>query len=275
MKETTRRNNAWEKEDIRELLEFINIRKEQGVILDNICEQYREAHPERTNLSSHNIKAVYYRYKNIIDKNDNIEHTSYADWTDEEIAVLKTAIQEKDPQKSLGSMFVELSEKIDRSPESIRQQYYKIVRKVQRKKAEMPKVFDSKEMYDFLQSFNTMVLRELQSKIEMIVFSKKKTEQFDIIPTEIVITSLNIDDAESVYNYFDQMNINELNTIITEIEIILLDRQEKIDRMNPNKEKAKQKRNYTTKEVYDLFSNLSANELEKISVIIEIMKNNK
>lgn len=272
MAETTRKNNSWEKEDIRELLNFIILKKSQGMVLDAICEEYRANHPERTNLSSSNIKAIYYRYKDILDKNDNAEYTSYTDWSEEEIEVLKTSIEQKDPKKSLSATFIEISEKIDRSPESIKQQYYKIFRKIQRQKSEMPKIFDSKEMYDFLDSFNTMTLRGLQTQIEMIVLTKKKTEQLSIQPTEITITSLNIENTESVYDYFSQMNICELNTIIIEIEIILLSRQEKIDKMNPDTEKNKAKRNYITKEIYDLFANLNENELDRVISIVEILK---
>ena len=264
--------NIWEKDDIRELLDFVNTGKTQGMKLDTICEEYRKSHPGRSNLTDYNIKAVYYRYKNIIDKNIN---TDYSDWSEEEMAILKTAIENKDPQKSLGSMFLEISEKIDRSPESIKQQYYRIYRKVQRQKAEMPKVFDSAEMYDFLDTFNSMILQNLKAQIKIIIQTKKKTDFFDMGQTEIVTTSLNIEDAESVYNYFSQMNIVELNTIITEIDIILLIRQDAIDKYNTDNVKNKPVYSYSTEEIYKLFANLSVNELDKVAMIVDILKYHK
>ena len=172
-------------------------------------------------------------------------------------------------------MFIEISEQIKRSPESVKQQYYKIYRKIQRQKSEMPKVFDPKDMYNFFDEFSTMVLQNLLAQIKIIVQTKKKTELFEVNQTEIVATSLNIDDAESVYNYFSQMNTAELNTIITEIEIILLIRQDAINKYDTGKQKEKPVYSYTTEEIYKLFANLNANELDKVSMIVDILKFNK
>lgn len=168
----------WTEEENRELLEFMEEGRKNGMQVRFLCEQFAKRDPQ---LTREQVRSHYYQLLNDPDKKKTYRQ---GPWSGEENDFLFETVQEKSKEMNKLEIFEYVGLKLNRNPRAVASHYYNIEKS--RKQNE------SEELDKIIYGISKLNIK----KIEQILDSLKKIQSFSDKEKEILNLQMKLESTQ-------------------------------------------------------------------------------